>query len=259
MALLWQVQGEVDDGGEIAAKARGGGVAMRGSAVARFGACALTCFALLQGCTATAPPDRAAEASSGQRRAAVGPAYHTVRPGETLSRIARRYGLTVAQLIDANALPDPDRIEIGERLRLPAAALRAASLTLTWPLERWTVTSEFGARGGRHEGIDLSSPKGTGIRAAGTGVVEFAGRRQGYGRVVILHHGDGVRTLYAHNRRNLVRQGERVRQGQVIAKVGESGRATGSHLHFELIVDGRKRNPRRYLVTRTAASTAVAG
>jgi murein DD-endopeptidase MepM/ murein hydrolase activator NlpD len=125
-----------------------------------------------------------------------------------------------------------------------------------WPLEGWAVTSEFGARGGRHQGIDLGSPKGSTVRAAGGGVVVFAGRKKGYGRVVILQHVGGVQTLYAHNRKNLVRRGEHVSQGQSIARVGKSGRATGSHLHFEFIVGGHKRNPRLYVSPALTASSA---
>lgn len=119
---------------------------------------------------------------------------------------------------------------------------------------RGYISSHYGGRadpfsGGRahHLGIDIDARSGDPVVAAADGVVSFSGQRRGYGNVVEIDHGNGYTTLYAHNSANLVRQGDLVRAGQQIAKVGSTGRSTGSHLHFEVHVNGRPVNPRQYL------------
>jgi murein DD-endopeptidase MepM/ murein hydrolase activator NlpD len=111
------------------------------------------------------------------------------------------------------------------------------------------LSSGFGTRDGRlHAGIDLSGERGTPIVAADDGVVRFSGRwLNGYGNAVMLDHGDGLMTLYAHNERNVVRQGERVRRGQIVALMGDTGRASGTHVHFEVHQQGRLVDPLRWL------------
>lgn len=116
------------------------------------------------------------------------------------------------------------------------------------------ISSRFGGRNdpfgrGRshHLGIDIDANTGDPVTAAAEGVVSFSGVRNGYGNVVEIDHGNGYKTLYAHNSANLVRGGDIVRAGQQIAKVGSTGRSTGSHLHFEVKLDGRQVNPRQYL------------
>ncbi len=116
------------------------------------------------------------------------------------------------------------------------------------------ISSGFGTRadpfsGGRahHLGIDIDAQTGDPVTAAAAGIVSFSGVRSGYGNVVEIDHGNGYKTLYAHNSKNLVRPGDLVRAGQLIAKVGSTGRSTGSHLHFEVHIDGRPVNPRQYL------------
>ncbi|RMH56250.1 MAG: M23 family metallopeptidase [Candidatus Hydrogenedentota bacterium] len=116
---------------------------------------------------------------------------------------------------------------------------------------RWEtvrISSPFGWRrlNGRlrhHDGIDIAFRYGTPVEATQDGVVSFAGWRGGYGRTVIIDHGFGKQTLYAHNSRLLVKRGQRVKEGQVIARVGHSGRAFGTHLHYELRFDGRPVDP----------------
>jgi|GEM_PF-1758626 len=112
-----------------------------------------------------------------------------------------------------------------------------------WPLEG-TLTARF-SRG--HKGVDLAAPHGTPIRAARAGTVLHAGWYYDYGRTVILGHGGGVTTLYGHTSAVLVREGQAVRAGQVIARVGCTGRCTGPHVHFEMRVDGRAVDPLRSL------------
>jgi len=116
------------------------------------------------------------------------------------------------------------------------------------------VTSGFGYRmhpvlGGRahHNGIDFDANKGDPVRSAGNGLVKFAGWKQGFGNVVEIDHQNGYVTLYAHNSAFLVKEGDVVRAGQIVAKAGSTGRSTGPHVHFEVHKDGRAVNPRTFL------------
>ena len=97
-----------------------------------------------------------------------------------------------------------------------------------------------------HQGMDFTAPTGTEIFATGNAKVEFAGWKQGYGNTVILDHGYGYKTLYAHLYKILVRQGQRVRRSDVIALVGNTGKSTGPHLHYEVRLNGRAVDPRNY-------------
>ena len=111
-----------------------------------------------------------------------------------------------------------------------------------------TVTSEFGLRDGRpHKGIDIASDKGDPIHAALKGKVVYSGTQRGYGNVIILEHDDNTMTVYAHNEANLVRLDEIVNKGQPIATVGQTGTASGPHLHFEYRIKGKAINPREVL------------
>jgi murein DD-endopeptidase MepM/ murein hydrolase activator NlpD len=107
------------------------------------------------------------------------------------------------------------------------------------------VGDRFGPRGSRfHAGIDLRAGAGARVRAARAGTVAFAGWRSGgFGRLVVVRHAGGVRTLYAHLGRLGVREGRRVRAGTALGRVGSSGFATGPHLHFELRLRGAAANP----------------
>ena len=124
---------------------------------------------------------------------------------------------------------------------------RISGAGLIWPV-RGPVTSGYGYRWGRlHAGIDIGAGTGTPIRAAKGGVVTYAGTMSGYGNVVIISHGGGFSTLYAHQSRIGTSDGAEVSQGQVIGYVGSTGRSTGPHLHFETRVNGNPQDPRRYL------------
>jgi murein DD-endopeptidase MepM/ murein hydrolase activator NlpD len=100
-----------------------------------------------------------------------------------------------------------------------------------------------------HEGIDLSAPRGTPIMSAARGTVTFAGRRSGYGLVVEIDHGYGLSTLYGHASELLVRPGQQVTRGEMIARVGSTGIATSPHLHYEVHVGGRPVNPMNYVIS----------
>jgi murein DD-endopeptidase MepM/ murein hydrolase activator NlpD len=105
-----------------------------------------------------------------------------------------------------------------------------------------------------HEGIDVSAPAGSAIVAPAAGVVTKTGYEGGYGNVVTIDHGNGIETLYAHCSRILVRPGARVERGQLIAKVGSTGLAVGPHLHYEVIVNGKNVDPKKYVMPGAAVS-----
>ncbi len=124
---------------------------------------------------------------------------------------------------------------------------RISGAGLVWPL-RGPVTSGFGQRWGRlHAGIDVGAGTGTPIRSAKEGEVIFAGSMSGYGNCVIIDHGGGLTTLYAHQSRLGTNDGASVGQGEVIGFVGSTGHSTGPHLHFETRVGGSPQNPMSYL------------
>lgn len=154
--------------------------------------------------------------------------------------------------IDAQARSESELTRIiNERARRAAATggtngadSGARSGGCIWPA-RGRVTSEYGRRWGRlHAGIDIGAPTGTPIWAAKAGTVIFAGQQSGYGNVVIIDHDGGMTTLYGHMSRIGTRDGAEVGQGTTIGAVGNTGRSTGPHLHFETRYGGSPRNPR---------------
>ncbi len=215
---------------------------------------------------------------------------HTVQKGQTLFRIARAYGLSVAELAEANHLDDPRELRVGEELFIPGATelkpvpdfdapepeprghpegsprpsgpksgvperraqtkavkVGRAEGVLAWPL-RGVLYAKFGRKGNDpHDGIDLSAPAGAPVKAAAPGSVLYAGEQKGYGLIVIVEHANALITLYAHNRDLRVKTGQKVRDGQVVATVGDSGRTSGPHLHFEVRKDGQPVDPLDYL------------
>lgn len=118
---------------------------------------------------------------------------------------------------------------------------------LDWPL-KGVLYGRFGKKGREpHDGIDLAAPEATPVRAAQEGTVLYAGEQRGYGLIVIIQHEGNLITLYAHNKDLRVTTGQKVRRAQVVATVGESGRTSGPHLHFEVRVDGKPVDPLDYL------------
>ena len=180
---------------------------------------------------------------------------HVVRRGQTLWSIAHAYGVKVDEIMDLNGIRDPTTVPIGLELRLPGNTREAKSSVragkaprFTWPL-RGVLTSRYGRRRGRtHAGLDIAAAQGTIVVASAPGRALRAGGRWGrYGIVVLIEHGDGHKTLYAHLSRAFVRPGARVRRGQAIAAVGRTGNATGPHLHFEIWRGDRTVDPLREL------------
>lgn len=212
---------------------------------------------------------------------------HVVKPGQTLYRIARAYELTADELMAANGISDPRTLAVGQELLIPGATaavdvdapppsgttarppepkrpaeVKTASAqpraeepgppdprkgTLSWPL-RGVLYGRFGKKGKEpHDGVDLAAPAGTPVKTAAPGKVLYAGEQRGYGLLVIVEHQGELMTLYAHNRDLRVKTGQQVRAGQVIATVGNSGRTSGPHLHFEVRKNGMPVDPMIYL------------
>ena len=116
-----------------------------------------------------------------------------------------------------------------------------------FPLPGAKVISPYGSRDGRqHTGADLKTKAKDKIYAAFDGEVVFSGKFSGYGNLIRIKHANGLETYYAHNSKNMVKVGQHVKAGQVIALVGQTGRATTPHLHFETRVNGKPQNPANY-------------
>lgn len=214
--------------------------------------------------------------------------WYTVEPGDSVSRIAERNGVPVEDVVELNGLVEPDRLEVGQQLFLygidellerraaaasagpraaapkpkpgaggaepkPAPSGRPARRSpYIWPVDGGRLTSGYGPRGRRvHKGIDIAAKPGTPIKAAADGKVIYSDNKQrGYGNLVIVQHAGDAITVYAHNRRNLVDEGDTVRQGSVIAELGNTGRSTGPHLHFELRLGSKAVDPLIHLPAR---------
>jgi murein DD-endopeptidase MepM/ murein hydrolase activator NlpD len=183
--------------------------------------------------------------------------WYVVAEGETLAEIARKAGVPVEDILEINGLERTEQVTPGKLLFVlegrsgmegsvttsaiaarpsPAAPPPTGDGRLRWPLEKPFVGSPFGTRGGRpHEGIDLPAPVGTPVFAAAAGRVVYAGNGiRGYGNLIVLQHPGDLLTVYAHNSALLVVQGAEVQAGQKVALVGQTGHATGPHLHFEV-------------------------
>jgi len=195
---------------------------------------------------------------------------YEVKKGDSFDKIAKKFGIYVEAILAANNLTASSTLQEGASLFLPGAkpitvvqqirgvsggssGSGATTQGFRWPM-RGNISSPFGwrqdpftKRRDFHTGIDIRGSRGTPIAAAKEGVVSYAGWMAGYGRVVVLNHGGGYTTLYAHADRLLVRNGQRVNAGQQIARCGASGRATGTHLHFEVRYNNKPVNPRNVL------------
>ena len=178
---------------------------------------------------------------------------HRVARGETLWSLASRYQVSMEQLMVVNQIQDPDSIWDGQDLIIAVAdqvqpvTAQGPEQTFSWPLTG-KITSPFGPRGsGFHHGLDIAGEMGEIIKAAQSGRVDSLGYLPFYGETVILDHGDGYQTLYAHLSKYLVKPGDVVEEGQGIAQVGSTGRSTGPHLHFEVRVNNKTVDPILYL------------
>ncbi len=153
-------------------------------------------------------------------------------PGRARQKVAKNTKIND----DDDEAAEPNRSQ-ESALETPERVSRVKKqVAMHWPLHQVRVTSPFGQRGSEfHEGIDLHAAKGTPVYSAHAGVVLYSGKKiRGYGNMVVIRHSSGIATIYAHNSRNLVRQGQHVHQGQKIAISGNTGHVRGPHLHFEV-------------------------
>lgn len=183
-----------------------------------------------------------------------------VQPNDTLSGIAKRYGATVQEILDANDLSSTV-LQVGQALFIPGARMDEEAYLLAigelfqWPLVNYRITDGYGMRvhpiSGdwlMHTGLDLANVIGTPILAARAGrVVHVESQVGNYGNLVIIDHGDGYSTLYAHMDSFAVTRGQWVSRGQKIGEVGNTGRSTGPHLHFEVRRNGVHEDPEGHL------------
>jgi murein DD-endopeptidase MepM/ murein hydrolase activator NlpD len=185
------------------------------------------------------------------------PPPYAIRPGDEIyiPDADRQLPVNVITPRSVDAAPPTSEVAAGADTRRPVAPLPggpeargyATNARFVWPV-RGPLLRPFGGTGSaRHDGIDIGGGHGTAIFAAADGKVIFSDRLSSYGNVIIVEHAVGFTTVYAHNDRNLVRKGARVRRGERIAELGASGRAKVPHLHFEVRKDNVARNPLYYL------------
>ena len=184
----------------------------------------------------------------GKGPAPAAPRVHVIASGETLGAIARRYGVSVAAIARANGIADPNRIRAGQRLSVPGGTPRATWVCPVAGPSRFV--EDFGAPrgGGRfHEGIDMLAPRGTPVVASTPGVIVRHDQPRG-GLAFYLRGDDGL-TYYGAHLATFVRGDGRVRLGEIIGTVGDSGNARGgpTHLHFEIINSKGPENPYKQL------------
>jgi murein DD-endopeptidase MepM/ murein hydrolase activator NlpD len=194
--------------------------------------------------------------------------YHKIKSGDTLGAIAKKYKANTASVKAHNGIVDASSLKIGQEIFVPGGkgSISSTSSTKTskvrilasvpsqipssdlgewmWPVNGGTVTQGYGSTsfakrsgyyaGDNHGGVDIGAARGTAVVAAKSGVVSMSKWYFGYGNLVEITHNDGTITRYGHNTSNSVKKGQKVVQGQVIAKVGSTGRATGPHVHFEI-------------------------
>jgi len=202
---------------------------------------------------------------------------HRITSGDTIESISKKYAASAEEIINYNALANASAIREGDiliipdgtppapptpRITPPAPKSRLARVReilsddeapagssekksgLIWPTRAKRLSQYFGYR---HSGIDIDGGFGDAVWAADSGVVATAGWDGGYGIRVVVNHGDGIQTLYAHLQKTYVKTGQSVDQGQTLGEQGSTGRSTGAHLHFEVRINGRTVNPLHYV------------
>jgi lipoprotein NlpD len=200
---------------------------------------------------------------------------HTVRSGETLYSIAFRYGLDYKEIADANGISKPYTIFVNQKLRLvgkpvvvakkvnktpskqvakaptkaPLSKIQSSKIDWRWPAAG-SVIKPFSLSGDVNKGVDIGGTLGESVLAAADGVVVYAGGGlRGFGKLVIVKHSDQYLSAYGHNRAIRVKEGQKVKVGQVIAEIGSSG-TDREMLHFEIRKDGKPADPMIYLPNR---------
>jgi len=176
------------------------------------------------------------------------PEHATTRSHKELVRLMHR---SLDNLDNEIAAGEQDKIELHKFLENQKMLL--ASTPSIWPTKGWLSSSfgyrisPFSDRKEFHKGVDIATRMGAPIVASADGIVSFAGREGGFGRVLTVKHGYGIKTKYAHLKEALVKKGQYVKRGETIALVGNTGRSTGPHLHYEVHLNGVAVNPVRYI------------
>jgi murein DD-endopeptidase MepM/ murein hydrolase activator NlpD len=214
-----------------------------------------------------APAEKPPPAS--ERRIEKKGVYHVVEKHQTLYRICKTYGVDIREVAKQNGITDVNRIQTGRRIFIPGAGRALAveiymddvvreegekekaalqKLDFIWPVEGKCLNFFEDEERKRHQGIDISAATGVPVKASSSGWVIYAGNTiRGYGNLIILRHSDEFVTVYAHNQVNMVEEGTRVEKGQMIGKVGQTGRASGPHLHFEIRRNNKAVDPIPFL------------
>jgi len=182
--------------------------------------------------------------------------YHIMEKGQTLWRISKVYGVSVETLMKINKITDPSRIKVGTPIFIPGARVKKdvpstvqveKEETFSWPV-KGRVISYFGVGEGKNpRGIDIKTSEGTKVKASRSGTVVYARPLRGYGKVVILDHGDGYSTVYAYNSLLLVKEGDRVKKGEPIAIVSQFQGKSYAMCHFEIRKGNEAEDPLSYL------------
>lgn len=185
--------------------------------------------------------------------------YHKVSKGETLWRISKNYGVDIEAIVESNGLSDAGNVKVGQQIFIPTDVARPtpklepspvyAKEDFIWPV-KGKIASSFGEKRGStpNKGVDIQSRGGMVVAVSRSGRVIFSEEKvKGFGKTVIIDHGDGIQTVYSHNSEILVKIGEDVKQAQPIAKVGSTGRGNSPYLHFEIRKRHKPQNPFYYL------------
>jgi murein DD-endopeptidase MepM/ murein hydrolase activator NlpD len=189
---------------------------------------------------------------------------HEVEAGESLWSISKLYGVSLGELITANSLAQ-QRIFVNQKLKIPTTHFTAEQFEVALHRQQnrgssflipvnGRMTSHFGMRKHPildrrilHRGLDIAAPQGTSIQASQKGIVTFAGKMAGYGMLLEIRHASGYTTRYGHCSALLKKRGDRVSRGDIVARVGHSGLATASHVHFEIRKDRVPQDPLKFL------------
>ncbi len=197
---------------------------------------------------------------------------HKVKRGETISVIAKKYGAEEDKIINDNKLSKNSKLQIGQKLLIsggkkiiyrqpavttkytgfsvikdaikPANSKAVTSNKMNWPTVGHRITQYYSWK---HHGLDIANKTGTPLYAADSGTIERAGWGRGYGNHIVINHGGGKKTRYAHLSKFYVKKGTKVTKGQTIGAMGSTGWSTGPHLHFEVIINGKRYNPLNYI------------
>lgn len=196
---------------------------------------------------------------------------HVVAKNETISSISKKYNVSSESIVNANNLDSDEVLKLNQKIFIPGGkkiivstsssrpAYTGTSIAqsvpttpstnysggkLLWPTVGHRITQYYSWR---HQGLDIANKTGTPLYASESGTVEKSGWNNGYGYNVVINHGGGLKTLYAHASKLHVKAGDEVNRGDIVADMGSTGWSTGPHIHFEVISNGVKQNPLNYI------------